>query len=98
MTGNSSLTILMSDRHWSSPCPALMELSFVCESFSVLSAARPHCPKLLLNWSLSSPARPSLPVYIMERERKTDMDGGCQAVLAACWAALCCCCLLDSLD
>ncbi|EDL76292.1 rCG49325, isoform CRA_c [Rattus norvegicus] len=37
-------------------------------------------------------------VYILERERKTNTDAGCQAVLAACWAALCCCCLLDSLD
>ena len=43
------------------------------------------------------PPLPCPPVYVMERERKTD-DTGCQAALAACWAALCCCCLLDNLD
>ncbi|XP_032742130.1 cysteine-rich and transmembrane domain-containing protein 1 isoform X1 [Rattus rattus] len=49
-------------------------------------------------WQGGPQEPPKTTVYILERERKTNTDVGCQAVLAACWAALCCCCLLDSLD
>ncbi|KAM9694801.1 cysteine-rich and transmembrane domain-containing protein 1 isoform 1-T1 [Trichechus inunguis] len=48
-------------------------------------------------WQGGPQEPPKTTVYVMERERKTQ-DTGCQAALAACWTALCCCCLLDSLD
>ncbi|XP_032106298.1 cysteine-rich and transmembrane domain-containing protein 1 isoform X2 [Sapajus apella] len=47
-------------------------------------------------WQGGPQEPPKTTVYVVERERKT--DSGCQAVLAACWTALCCCCLLDNLD
>ncbi|XP_076994075.1 cysteine-rich and transmembrane domain-containing protein 1 [Tamandua tetradactyla] len=48
-------------------------------------------------WQGGPQEPPKTTVYVMEQERKT-ADTGCQAALAACWTALCCCCLLDSLD
>ncbi|KAM5298913.1 cysteine-rich and transmembrane domain-containing protein 1 isoform 1-T1 [Ctenodactylus gundi] len=48
-------------------------------------------------WQGGPQEPPKTTVYVVERERKTEMDG-CQAALAACWATLCCCCLLESLD
>ncbi|XP_015391072.2 cysteine-rich and transmembrane domain-containing protein 1 isoform X3 [Panthera tigris] len=49
-------------------------------------------------WQGGPQEPPKTTVYVVERERKMDVDTGCQAALAACWTALCCCCLLDNLN
>lgn len=110
VTGNSGWQFLMCARHWSGPWAAPVELTVVCmwvlqcgKCCQTTTAPSPFLTALSLPPpapfpALSLPLPAPFPVYILERERKTNTDAGCQAVLAACWAALCCCCLLDSLD